>query len=505
MKCEKKKPLPECFETQKVALSVLILTMAFPISLSAQETINDTAPETAEAPKKESAEIGALREEFKAQRELIEQLRDDSEQYKKTDLAQQQEIEQLKMDQEQSRFGQLEALESTSVNKYLKVFGFFDLSFSKYFLDEESPRRLPLHDTSSFVMTNLNLYFQSDMSTTLSALVEIRFSFLPHGTEHDYFVYDRTDTEVMDPATTQYFNLGGLAIERVHLKYSPFDWLQLTAGRFCTPYGIWNIDHGSPVVIPVALPYMQLREMMPLTQTGIKIHGRFFPLSRMFFDYAVTFSNGRGPMDAVYDLDENKGLGLRLKLIYEGKKVETSLGGYGYYGSYTDLEKKVVIPIEDAETIILPEITITEDYDELIGSLDFLIEFFGVRFQAEYVRRHVKYNKLRELGSIELMSTPQAPGARHVASFIGQDAYGLLSYDLPLQKWSDVIITPFAMLEWNENSDTLDYLNVRAMQLGINIKPSAHVTLKAAYGRIISRKDIGGLIQKGTVQMAVSF
>ncbi len=100
---------------------------------------------------------------------------------------------------------------------------------------------------------------------------------------------------------------------------------------------------------------------------------RFAPNEMLFFDYALTVSNGRGPMDTIYDLDDNKGLGLRLKMTYEGSDVLASLGGYGYYGDYTDLKKV----IESLTPQFRVRQEITESYSEIVGALDLLIEFYG--------------------------------------------------------------------------------------------------------------------------------
>jgi hypothetical protein len=114
------------------------------------------------------------------------------------------------------------------------------------------------------------------------------------------------------------------------------------------------------------------------------VHGRVFPSDRTLFDYAFTVSNGRGPIEEVYDLDNNKGLGLRLRLGYDGSKFDFEIGTYGYMGKYTD--KKVTWNIMGFAEVD------TESYDEYTGTASLLIKFYGVRLQSEFVRSLIKYD-----------------------------------------------------------------------------------------------------------------
>lgn len=377
--------------------------------------------------------------------------------------------------------------------RIFKIHGFFDLTFNKYFFPEDSLSHGALPDKSSFMMTNINLYIVSQMTNTLSALLELRFMFLPHGNENDFpvvlngmavpeYIYDRTDTTVYDYRTTELITPGGLLIERAHLTWAPADWFKFLAGHYLTPYGIWNVDHGTPVLLPIRPPYLQIRQMVPPVQTGIQIYGSFFTGSRFPVDYAITVSNGRGPMESVVDIDENKGVGLKLKFNYDSNDVVVALGGYGYYGEYSDRYKEV--HVDTSSDDVWFEVLETQKYREIIGSADFLLDLFGLRLQAEYVRRYVFYDQPAEATYMEkLFLTDDVMGTYYTANFIGQGVYVLLAWQLPLDNIiAPVTITPYVLGEYNASNDMINMWNINMFLWGINVVPSPYVVLKIESG-----------------------
>ncbi len=456
-------------------------------------------------------------------KQAMADLQEQQHRHEEEQLEQLTELDDLEMELE---------LESSDTQgpQPVAIHGFFDLSFYKFLFDEGSPYALYAPRDWSFAMSNLNLYFSGQMSPSLSSLIEIKFNFLPHGVQESLASqgrigetvldagteYLRQNTSVSDPHTTVRFNYGSITIERAHLTYKPFDWLKVLAGRFLTPYGIWNVDHGSTVIIPIRPPYMQVREMVPLAQTGLQIFGRFFPMHELFVEYAVTVSNGRGPIEELVDLDENKGLGLKLRLSYEGDVVEFALGGYGYMGTYTDIKKTSILELNpdltintDAEIPLASKIDITESYDEYIVTGDFRLSLFGVSLQGEAVwqRMDVDQHALMQPNYI-VLSGAAATEQLYSPSDWGWGVYGLLSWQLPLTKLLyGVRITPYVLYEHNEYRNTLPSLNFDLVYAGLNIKPSPFVVLKVDYSWAIPQESklLGGTINVIDVQMAVSF
>ncbi len=481
-----------------------------------------------------SADAGAEQVEPDADRDAeMEALKERVKQLEARDATREDQFAELKTAQEeladeQEMAGFEEGMEDAS-EQVFNIYGFFDLTLLKTFFDKGSPYTAFIPEKSSFGMSNFNVYLSSKMTETLSALGELRFSFLPLGRTDAYEYegippegipaqgmygneYDRVETWVTDPFSTQFYRQGGVSIERIHLTYAPADWFQIIAGRYITPSGIWNIDHGSPVVLPVRLPWMQIRELVPLAQLGVQVAGRFFPTDQLFFDYAITVSNGRGPIESVQDLDENKGVGLKLKLSYSGDRVRFAVGGYGYYGRYTDSKKVVRVfglsPDADPDKPLQFEIVDTSVYDEFAGATDLLIEAFGFRLQSEYAVRYEYIVVPAPLDADEAIFAGASPlDTLYEASSMGHDVYVLLAYELPLHKWiSPVRITPYVMYEYGEVNDTMPYVNMDQFIGGVNVKPSPFVVLKAEGMMAVSGTDLyGSNLYVISAQMAVSF
>ncbi len=387
-----------------------------------------------------------------------------------------QEVEELKSRLDAADEGDLADIEQA--RGVLDIYGFFDVSLFKMFLTDDNVMKGIQNDNLSFIVPGVNIYISSQMTETLSALVELRFTFLPSGQDASYVPYERVDTTVGDSYQMNRVRLGGVMIERVHMTWQPWDFFGITAGRFLTPFGIWNIDHGSPVLITVVPPYIMIRQIIPVAQTGVQIHGRFYPSSRTFFDYALTMSNGRGPMDEVFDLDDDKALGLRLRLEYEGDHSSVAFGGYGYWGHYTDITKEILPGAEIGEIDFVEERT--ERFEELGGSLDFVLQIHGVRLQSEYARSLRKY-EVRPFRDAPILDSPM--GDLYQPDFIQWNVYVLLAWELPLKALlGDMKLTPFGMFEYSVEDDSAPEFDAYMFRFGLNFKPNPHIVLKAVAG-----------------------
>jgi len=389
------------------------------------------------------------------------------------------------------------------------IYGFFDLSFNKFVPQEGGFFDGVLHGDSSFFMQNLNLYFNSRMTESLSAIAELGFTFAPTGQERSIEVegfsdFERAETSSTDPFHAEETRLGGLRIERVHLTWRPSDYFGVVAGRFLTPFGIWNIEHGSPVLISIRPPLMQTKHLVPLSQTGVQVFGDFHLKPGHMLQYALTLSNGRGPMDEVYDLDANKAGGLRLRYVFDNPKTRFALGGYGYTGKYTDKHHRIA----SIQPFDLEYYTV-EQYQEWIGTLDALIEAGGFRAQAEYGRRLVLYQE-------RPLQLPE-DGGGYPADFVSQAVFVMVSYTLPLEKYiGDFGITPYVSGDHMKDND-VDHRWGCTLVAGLNLRPSPFVVLKAEYYTTVFPEWHTDAVEEGTMeeaterfwgiaaQMAVSF
>ncbi|MCU0662287.1 MAG: putative porin [Myxococcota bacterium] len=439
------------------------------------------------------------------------------------------EIEQLKADiASKGEFEENASAHGEDVeerNRFLSIYGFYDLTLNKWIYDNGEAYALFSHDSLSFVISNLNIYFHSQISRSLTFLSEIKFSFLPFGQEYSFEgVVNGNKTGVQygsvggkeghfyrDPVTSNQYYTGGIYIERVYLDYSPFDWLKIKAGRFLTPYGIWNIEHGTPIVTMVRVPYMQSRDMMPLNQTGLEIYGRFYPSYELFLDYSITVSNGRERF-SFYDLDDKKAFGARLHLSYEGNKATISGGGYVYYGNYTKIKKRALI--DTTKNTLRVDKVEEGSRNELVISGDLLFEYLGARLQGEFIWRRDEVEVPRPLTYEDQLLLAHDLTGEMTGDFVyfdpsntGYDFYVLFAYTLPLQRWlGQFLIKPYFCYELSRYMDTKPILNLSNFVFGINLQPHPNVVVKleATHSRA-ETDDFGDPFWNAAAQLAVSF
>lgn len=448
------------------------------------------------AAKPVSADNDDLRGELEQQREEIAELK--------------QEVESLKTMVDSSGDEDYDAaIGDQAFEPTFRVSGFFDLNLYYYEVDERDSGYGVTPDNVSLVVNRFNLYFASQMSETFSALAEIRFTAMPLGCENDYedtlffnTPYDRVDTTVFDPYSTEEVRLGSIVIERVHLTWKPLDAFGVIAGRFLTPYGIWNVDHGSPARVSVQTPYFMVRQFIPSAQTGVQLFGRVFPFSNTYVDYALTLSNNRGPADEVYDLENNKALGARLKGSYEEMDFTVALGGYLYYGTFRDVHKRV----GSYGPVYRIEVEETKRYSELVGSLDFLLKLYDARLQIEYIQGAIEYSTraLRLIGPLKW----ETPLNEYQPDYEEWSLYALLSYDFFFELGAtEMMLSPYVGFEYIVPDDTMsdyDEYNIRG---GLAFRPLPFAVLKLeSYRAFFPHSD---MMKHGmwsyAAQMAVSF
>ncbi len=488
----------------------------------AQAQAPDPRP-TPPTPVKTGPDVQALKKKLAAQQKQLD------EQRKKLDALVQAQAKrdkkskrvasQVKQIQEARDADAMKKLGEASQKRFkpsFRFFGFTDFNFVKRAAAGHNKiGRLIMSEPASFYMLSANLYALSQITRNLKVLMELKFTYQPHGdntgneayfrsgdtlTLVDGTRYVRTNSQIYSPLDGTRSRLGGVGIERLHIDYRIADWLQIRVGRFLTPYGIWNIDHGSPVVIPASVPFMQRMALMPLAQTGIQLGGRYFFTDRLHLDYAVTITNGRGPMDEVGDVDDMFAYGVRLRLVYEGAKMKFALGGYGYYGRLKDEQEHVIIDV--AADSVATGFKTTDHKDEFVVSADLLLQFYGVRLQAEYVYAYTRYLSPTVLDSSASFGAVTGVSSGVMPNYYSHGAYLLLAYTLPLRKWlGGMKLTPFVSYEFNLQ---YDFRNPTTMvTAGLNFRPLPALVFKAQWEGLYA--DRLGNFNSAILQMAVAF
>ena len=354
----------------------------------------------------------------------------------------------------------------------LNFYGFADFLYSQPLTKSSIQEK-----AGAFAIGNLNLYVGSELGDNWRWLSEVRFMYLPQGS----IPYDtaltpnpgpRTDTTVEDYAEIQSsVRWGGISIERAYIEHSFHSWFTARAGQFLTPYGIWNVDHGSPIVVGVRRPYAVGQALFPARQTGLELYGSGL-VGPAELGYHLTLSNGRGPLDAYGDLDRNKAVGGRVFARHHSEELGTvTLGASGYRGRYTDSEP--IAALSSDSSLKVSE-SLTAQYEELALGADFKWERRGLFVQSEAVLNDRAYTD-----SVRPASPPQPGPPGQVPDHRRLGVYALAGYRFEL-----LGTMPWAGIDYFSFGKHAVYPTVTAFVGGFNLRPTARVTLKAQYTHV---------------------
>jgi len=353
-----------------------------------------------------------------------------------------------------------------------RVYGFADFGINHAWVGRDSfLHGLVLRDTT-FTLGNLNLYFDFQPGAEWQVLTELRVTTYPHGVEESYATpaggqYRRTDTRVVDvasPATASSLRWGGLVIERAYAQWSHSELFNVRVGQFLTPYGIWNVDHGTPTLIALMLPHFVAVEALPARQVGVELHGRVLHAA-WEYGYSAYVSNGRTATQV--DFTENKALGARLRLARHDP-LPIAIGASAYYGQIDDVAKRI-----DSFDPFHVASDLTVEGREVGLGLDLSLDVDSLRIRTEGVVHLVRYQDGKRPPVTFGMPGAFTPDQNEY------DGYVLLAYRLP---WLG--LEPFAYGELNHVLSP--YGDEQAMlSLGLNIHFTPFAQLKTQLSRAL--------------------
>jgi hypothetical protein len=355
----------------------------------------------------------------------------------------------------------------------LNLYGFADVGYTQPIT--HNSLNAPF---STFLVGNLNLYMGAELGDNWRSLIEVRFTYLPNGSSSPYGPSARVDTLVSDYTdVSRPVQWGGVIIERAWLERTFHPLLTVRAGQFLTPYGIWNVDHGSPVVIGVRRPYIIGQSLFPSSQTGLELYGST-SVGSTEVGYHLTLSNGRGPVSTYQALDDNKAVGGRLFARNTSSFGTLTVGGSVYRGNYTDRTENFGATSSGSLLITWP---LTQQHDELSLGADVKWEYKGLLVQSEAILNDVAYNdSVRPQVSI-----PGVPPG-FVPNFRQWGAYGLIGYRTPF----------FGVMPWVSSEYYLDPLPVFSkvcdVSGGLNVRPTPRVVLKAQLTHVFFLNWVAG-------------
>jgi hypothetical protein len=331
----------------------------------------------------------------------------------------------------------------------LNIYGFADFNYTGIHWVREAPPTTQ-KDTHGFLVGKLNVYLAKNLTPRARTLVEVKFSFMPNASQNSDGGYISTlalDASNLNRPTTW----GSTVIERAYIEYDVTDYLTIRAGHWLTPYGIWNTDHGSPVVINVLPPYIIGELFFPEHQTGLELFGRL-DAGRFQIEYHLTASNGRGAAEAQLDLDNELAYGARVALETPwGLKI----GGSYYRGKYTGFP---------ASTGALPDTYREADY-----GVDLQYRNGGLLVQSEAIARERHYS----VGARAVSGSGFAADGRDLGFYV-QAGYRF-----------DVLgnVMPFAMYQDYKPADYPYFNRVKDVQIGLNFRPSPNLVYKLEVAR----------------------
>lgn len=354
----------------------------------------------------------------------------------------------------------------------IDIYGFADFTYN-HLLGERREWNNYTFGFPSFYVGSLNFYFSSDLGANWRALSEIRFTYLPDGVDTvDMATNTSTRTSTAYPDYTDYnrpVDVGGIIIERAWVEYAAHPLFTARFGQWLTPYGIWNVDHGSPTIIGTTRPYIIGAEMFPQRQTGIELYGAH-GMSDTQVGYHLTLSNGRGPVESYKDFDANKALGWRAWVQQDTDFGSFVVGTSGYRGRYSDKTQNTLYtpgatPDEPGE--IANEFTLNREYKELSLAADFKWTWGGAIVQAEGIVNDRSYmDDTRPAADAYV-------GQGWAADYRTWGVYGIAGYRFD---WYGVM--PYIGGEYNDLSKTSFMPGAGAIWGGLNVRPTAKVVLK---------------------------
>ena len=384
-----------------------LLVSLFGLALTAQVRAQSAPPSTPTPAEPSVAEmlkrITALEAEVAAQREELSAQREQTANKPQDQAA----LASLLADAQEER------APGADNEPQLRLYGFADVGLQRMWADKELADFAPESNKTTFVLGNLNVYVDASPSKDVRFLAEVRFGLFPNGGQERpkglLNLGESIDTSISDPSAA---NLGftnirwaGVIPQRAHIDWTPSDLFNVRAGLFLTPYGIWNVDHGTPTRIMVSEPLFLAAQMIPSQLLGVELYGTT-QLLPWTIGYHLHVSNGR--MVGQLDFSDSKALGGR---VFVSTRVPfgIKLGVSGYVG--------------DSEDVLgaASNRKVNFAYDEHAFSADLSLDIGALRIRSELVTSWTYY---------ETGKRPTV-GGLPLADAMRLGAYLMVAYQLP--------------------------------------------------------------------------
>lgn len=369
------------------------------------------------------------------------------------------DVEQLLLDRA--------ADEQSENTRRIEIYGFADFTYNRTLEPDSNPWKRVVPWRNSFAVGNLNVYLSTQLTDSWRALSEIRFMYLPNGAESQNAdgSFTTTDTTVRDNTTFgEPIRWGGIHIERAWVEHTFHSLVTVRVGQFLTPYGIWNVDHGSPTVIPVFKPFVVQDNLFPTSQIGIEVYGSrgFGPVE---LGYHFTLSNGRTTIEYA-DFSDDKAVGGRL---YAKTDAFGSLtfGTSFYRGNFYDRSKRYALRNEPDGPVLTTTFETKTKNRELSLGADVKWQYGELLLQGEVLMNDVVFAENARPRIVQVGATGFLPDYRRWG------LYALIGY-----RTSFFGTMPYFVFQHAQKPDDLYLPPPTGFDIGLNIRPIADVVAK---------------------------
>lgn len=362
--------------------------------------------------------------------------------------------------------GNGEAAQVEAFEPSFKLYGFADMGLERFWGSSLASASLASR-ALTFVLGNVNVYFDAQPTPNFRFLTEVRFSLLPEQTRGltapSAGAINYTSTTVLDSTSpTAGFSpvsWSGIVLERAHIDYTFRDWFNVRAGLFLTPYGIWHVDHGTPTLISTTFPGFEQAQVFPPQQLGVELYGNI-ARGAAEYGYRLYVSNGRTP--GQLDLTDNKAFGGRF-VIRLTRPFRMQFGLSGYVGWYDEDKFEAKLdPSGNAYTVVTPLVR----YAEQGFGADVSLDIGDLRIRTEFALRRIIYDGL-------LRANPLYPGLP--PDHLEGGGYFMAAYRLPW--WG---LEPFVFMDVLSFPTPLGE-GILFPSVGLNIHFNPSVVLKFQY------------------------
>lgn len=312
-------------------------------------------------------------------------------------------------------------------NDMFHFYGFADMSITKYFPKEKSFSMGidRMDEKAYFGLDHVNLYANFQPNSKLRFLTELSFQDRPADylntvgnryimapiMDTTYSVAEEVPENKIQKGIVNY-EWGSFSVERAFFTLNLNRYFNLSFGKFITPAGIWNVDHGSPVIMTIMQPNeYSMVEIFPKSQLGIMEEGKIFP-GDADLSYSLYLSSGRKdqPIHSASDLSVGGQIRFGLPLL-----DELNLGISGYTGKVnTKLRTCITVltynPITNGVSSDATYSDSTKiEYREEVFGVDMKVQKWRTTFQTEfnyqYIDDYLKSNSSsKTIGSYFILS-----------------------------------------------------------------------------------------------------